>query len=200
MPVLHVSVEDLRPGMYIVDMGLSWIDHPYLYAKEGLIRSHAQIVEIIHQGFSEAYYDTEKSNIQPAEPITLKSLGVSRAVSKEVPLGEELEQVENTYSDCVRHAKEFMLEARNGTVDLEPSRPLVQGIIDSVNRNMDALKSNITTNIPLPTASMYLFFPWRSVNIWVWTRRDFFCWAWLDCSTILAKCRCPSRYLMLRAV
>ena len=141
MPVLHVSVEDLRPGMYIVDMGLSWIDHPYLYAKEGLIRSHAQIVEIIHQGFSEAYYDTEKSNIQPAEPITLKSLGVSRAVSKEVPLGEELEQVENTYSDCVRHAKEFMLEARNGTVDLEPSRPLVQGIIDSVNRNMDALTS-----------------------------------------------------------
>ncbi len=141
MPVLHVSVDDLRPGMYIVDTGASWIDHPYLYAKEGVIRSQAEIAEIIQQGFAEAYYDPEQSNIKPAEPISLDNAGESRGAPAVVSLAEELQQAENTYTECVRHARAFMLEARNGTVDLESSRPLVHGIIDSVNRNVDALTS-----------------------------------------------------------
>ena len=141
MPVQHVSVDDLRPGMYIVDTGVSWIKRPYLYAKEGLIRSQAEIVDIIHQGFAEAYYDPEQSNIKPMEPISLEDADRSNAAPAQASLPEELEQAESAYTECVRHAKAFMLEARNGTVDLESSQPLVHGIIDSVNRNVDALTS-----------------------------------------------------------
>ncbi len=141
MPVQHISVNDLRPGMYIVDTGASWIDHPYLYAKEGLIRSQTEVLEIIHQGYAEAYYDPEQSNIAPVEPITIDNADASRSTPAVVSLAEELAQAESTYTSCVQHAKDFMLEARNGTVDLEASRPLVRGIIDSVNRNVDALTS-----------------------------------------------------------
>ena len=141
MPVVHISVNDLRPGMYIVDTGISWIARPYLYAKEGVIRSQAEIVEIIHQGFAEAYYDTEQSDIQPVEPISLEDTNNSSTTEAVVPLAEEIHQAESTYTDCVKQAEEFMAEARTGMVDMEPSRPLVHGIIDSVNRNVDALTS-----------------------------------------------------------
>ncbi|MCR5814153.1 MAG: HD-GYP domain-containing protein [Desulfovibrio sp.] len=127
--------------MYIVDTGVSWIDRPFLYAKEGMIRSQAEIVEIIHQGFAEAYYDTEQSEIKPVEPISFERSDKSPTPLAVASLAEELQQAESTYTDCVKQAKEFMLEARTGMVDLEPSIPLVHGIIDSVNRNVDALTS-----------------------------------------------------------
>ena len=86
MPVQHISVNDLRPGMYIVDTGASWIDHPYLYAKEGLIRSQTEVTEIIHQGYAEAYYDPEQSNIAPVEPISVDNADASRGAPAVVSL------------------------------------------------------------------------------------------------------------------
>ena len=140
MPLL-VSVNNLRPGMYIVDTGASWVDHPYLYSKKGLIKSQAEITEIIHQGFAEAYYDPEQSNIVPEEKISLDGVKTTKTVPPSVSLVEELEEAEQTYAECVNHAKAFMLEARTGHVELESSRPLVHSIIDSVNRNADAMTS-----------------------------------------------------------
>lgn len=141
MPVLLVSVDDLRPGMFIVDTGASWIEHPYLYAKEGLIQSQSEVTEIIDQGYAEAYYDPEQSNISPAEPISVTDANESHGSAPVVSLSEELQQAENTYTECVNHVRKFMQEARTGTIDLKASGSLVEGIMDSVNRNADALTS-----------------------------------------------------------
>ncbi|MCR4665693.1 MAG: HD-GYP domain-containing protein [Desulfovibrio sp.] len=127
--------------MYIVNTGASWLEHPYLYTKEGLIRSQAEIAEIINQGFSEAYYDPDQSAIQPEEKISLEGVRNSLAAPPSVSLPEELGAAEDAYTECVNHAKSFMLEARTGKVELESSRPLVCSIIDSVNRNADAMTS-----------------------------------------------------------
>ena len=142
MAIVHISVSDMRPGMYIVDTKASWVDHPYLYSKEGLIRSHEDLVEIINKGYAEAYYDPEQSELKPDAtidiPDTTNALFPKPA---QKPLSEELAQAEKTYEDCVNLAKHFMAEARVGKVDLASSEPLVKGIITSINNNVDALTS-----------------------------------------------------------
>jgi hypothetical protein len=35
--VVKIGVNDLTVGMYVVDTGLSWMEHPYLYPGKGVL-------------------------------------------------------------------------------------------------------------------------------------------------------------------
>ena len=61
MPPVKIAISDLRPGMYLVDTQADWQKEPFLYSKEGVIRSMEEIAAILEQGYTEAYYDPSQS-------------------------------------------------------------------------------------------------------------------------------------------
>lgn len=142
MPPIKIAIADLRPGMYIIDSKTDWSKEPFLYSKEGLIRSSDEIATILQQGFTEAYYDPAQSSIAPQEDIDLSLDEKVEVAPPSAALPEEFPIATQAYTDCVKHAREFMQSVREGgEIHIDQAEPLVTNIIDSLNRNMDALTS-----------------------------------------------------------
>ena len=96
MAHIKIPVGTLRPGMYIVDPGISWLKAPLLYMQEGILASSDEINGIILQGFAEAYYDPERScdeNAAAPQPNT--------------PLAIELQNANRIYEDAYENVKNF---------------------------------------------------------------------------------------------
>ena len=128
MPLIKIPISTLRPGMYIVDPGISWLKAPLLYMQEGFLASDEEINGIILQGFAEAYYDPERSRDA--------SFG---APVPHTPLAVELQKANHIYDEAYDNVKNFLESARGGALDLTFARPLVGDIIKSLSRNVDAL-------------------------------------------------------------
>lgn len=142
MPPVKISTSDLRPGMYVVDTKADWQNEPYLYPNEGLLGSMDDITTILMHGYKEVYYDPEQSSIKVEEKITLPEENSFNVSPPSVPLTEEMPIAEKAYNDCVDHVRNFMQNVKaDGKVDLGQAEPLVNTIISSLNRNMDALTS-----------------------------------------------------------
>lgn len=142
MPPIKIAVADLCPGMYVIDSHTDWSKEPFLYSKEGIIRSADEIATILQQGYTEAYYDPDQSNIVPKEEISIANGETSIASPPSVELAEEFPIATQAYTDCVKHARNFMQSVRDGgDVHIDQAEPLITNIIGSLNRNMDALTS-----------------------------------------------------------
>lgn len=152
MSLVKINVADLRPGMYIVDTHVDWSKAPFLYSREGVISSAEHIANIAQQGFTEAYYDPAQSQIEQEEEFSFPPQDTTPPPPS-VALSEELPMANRAYTDCVKHARNFMESARAGKVHLEHAEPLVTNIINSLNRNMDAL----TTLAKVKTYDEYTF-------------------------------------------
>ncbi|WP_462326541.1 HD-GYP domain-containing protein [Desulfobaculum sp.] len=143
--IKKIAAEELRPGMYVVDTGLSWMDYPFLYAEEGEIAS-AEQVERIATEYTEAFVDTERGAAalrEGGDDGFAEAASTGRAWREErVPIAQEMEHVRTFYADSVTFAREFMTEvSTGGKVDYERSGVFVEEVIDSVTRNRDALVS-----------------------------------------------------------
>lgn len=55
--IRKISIQDLKPGMRILDSGISWFSQPFLYSSPCLIENEEQIKEIESNGFTRAYVD-----------------------------------------------------------------------------------------------------------------------------------------------
>ena len=51
----------LKPGMYVLNPGISWITAPLLYMREGIVADQNEVDGIIQQGFTETIHDPERS-------------------------------------------------------------------------------------------------------------------------------------------
>ena len=60
MDPVKIIITELKPGMFIVNPGISWLRAPLLYMQEGLITSQEEIDTIVRQGFAEAYHDPSR--------------------------------------------------------------------------------------------------------------------------------------------
>lgn len=144
--------------MYVVNSGLSWLSHPYLYSEEGEIQSREHINLIIAEGFEEVFIDSSKgsyqgdykdiqstdANIHNAVDLFTKErvAQINEAVQKRTPIEQELGVARKLYSDALDLAHSFINDARAGTqLDFEKSEAFVDDVIDSVSRNADALVS-----------------------------------------------------------
>ena len=127
--------------MYIVQTGESWRDKPFLYAKPGLIKTEAEVADIVRQGFQETYYDPEQSQLTQKDEPERFNRPVPPLPEPTATLKEELLLQEESYANCVGHIQHIMEEARNGRLDFNSAKPFMQGIIQSINRNADALTS-----------------------------------------------------------
>lgn len=129
MKPVKISVSQLRQGMMIVAPTTSWINAPYVYGKPGLIKSAEEIRHIIASGYTEAYYDPEKSQLTHSEPLH----------DAQTPLAEELCRARDLYFDAFSYIKNLMQEKKVGAIEVSTLRGFVNEIVHSLHRNFNAL-------------------------------------------------------------
>ena len=145
-----IDVKDLVPGMYVVDTGLSWLEHPYLYTQAGELYSQGAVRDIQASGYTEVFIDTQRGdyakNQSGAEGggevslVELLARGAAAPRVPVVPLAEELEAATAVYKDCLCAAHDMLRDVKAGAaVDVETSQELVDDVISSAVRNPDAL-------------------------------------------------------------
>jgi len=147
-----VRIFDLQVGMYVVDTGLSWIDHPYLYAQEGLVGTEEDIRRIRSDGFAEAFIETDKTrhgdsvvrvydrgDVDRAMAEALRDFAATRT-NKNVPLGEELAAAREAHGRTVETLRQAMASAASGTpLAAQDCLDAAREVAASVSRNRDAL-------------------------------------------------------------
>lgn len=142
-----ITTDMLQPGMYVVDAGLSWLENPYLYMTEGVVRSREHIGSIIDDGYQEVIIDTERSAgcadpkaEQEAIAKDLRDMANYLPPAPEFPLSDELPKARKVYEESVNYARSLINDIRLGkALDVNAAEPLVDDILESVTRNCDAL-------------------------------------------------------------
>lgn len=153
-----ISIDELLPGMEVVDPQLSWVVSPYLYNVPGAVKSEADIAKIKEAGFLEAYirdHDAASPLPQPATPEPPEF--VSRARSRlpndaralpllkktgwappppRVELREELPKAKELYEESLRFVNETLNTYSEGSaLPLSEAEPLMDAMLASVTRN-----------------------------------------------------------------
>lgn len=146
--IRKISIGDLLPGMFVVDMHKRWLDHSF-WRQRFLVRDAAHVEEIRQDGITELSIDTDKGidvplvivpqiNIVKRKFMSLAQRG--EAVPRTVSLGEERRRATRLLGDATSTVFDLMQAARAGReVDAARLEPIVAKMIESVMRNPDAL-------------------------------------------------------------
>lgn len=146
----RIRTTDLEPGMYVVDTGLSWMEHPNLYTREGRLKVE-DIEKIASEGYTEAFIETDRGSyiFKEGEGTETKSLAQAAAgesgefsAAELSTYQEEVDRARRIFDDSIRFAKEFLKRAHlEERVDYKAAAGLVEDMIGSIFRNADALIS-----------------------------------------------------------
>ena len=138
-----IAARDLEPGMFVVDLGLSWLDNPYLYSEEGLIGTKTTVANVQEEGFLEAYVDPSRSlvPIPEIDPNQVKKAKIDPSLLKpKVSLKEELVYAAEIYTKTIKTAQTLLDKcARQEAVGMKEVEPMIGGLMDSLLRNGSAL-------------------------------------------------------------
>lgn len=158
---IKIKTEDLKVGMFIADMGCSWMNHPFLTNKK-LLTSSKQIQKIKEYGILEVYIDPrrgweldreeqllnkskeEKEKGPPAFQEVAPSFAnlASSPLQEKVPLHQELKEAKKVHQEAQIIVREVMQDVRLGkNIESEKVKRVVQKMADSIFRNPDALAS-----------------------------------------------------------
>ena len=147
--IRKISVRDLLPGMYVVDLHRRWLDHS-IWRRRFPIRDEAHVKKLIAEGITEVSIDTERGlDLPPVSPIArinvverkIETLvDVVRARQPKVSLGEERRRAARLLQEASGMVTDLVLAAEAGRhVDAARLEPVVGKMIESVIRNPDAL-------------------------------------------------------------
>ena len=139
-----IVIADLLVGMYVVDTGLPWLEHPYLYSQEGVVASEEALRAIREAGYEEAFVDTDKGSVVPLSakpgPEGAADVGGPGARGPKTPLDRELVVAKAVYRDCLSIAHDILRAVQGGgEIDVRACSDMVDSVIDSAVRNPDAL-------------------------------------------------------------
>ena len=156
-PYKTIRVEDLCLGMYVVDVGRSWLRHPWM-SKSKVITSKRDIANLREYGIKEVVINLSKGvnppNISeeqqqdrpqaapaeaPLESVEKRREARPNPESDNVPLTEELPRVRQTYEHSAGAVHYFVDSVSSGRqMDIKLVRRVVNEVLDSVFRNQDA--------------------------------------------------------------
>jgi HD-GYP domain-containing protein (c-di-GMP phosphodiesterase class II) len=146
--IRKISIDQLLPGMYVVDLHKRWMDHS-LWQSKFKVRDEAHVWKLREEGISDISIDTARGIDLPPTPIArinqidlkLKSLAeIKAAKPPTVSLGEERRRAGRLLLEASNTVSGLMLAAKAGNnVDAAHLEPIVSKMIASVIRNPDAL-------------------------------------------------------------
>ena len=153
-----VSINELAPGMVVVDPKLSWVISPYLYTVSGPVDSEETIAKIKADGYLEAYVQDENDFSplpQPETPEPSKFLARKPSLlpkaARELPavkkptwippqpkveIQEELPRAKELYEESMRFVGQALNTYKEGSaLPLDEAEPLMDTMLESVIRN-----------------------------------------------------------------
>jgi putative nucleotidyltransferase with HDIG domain len=150
--IKKVSVERLKPGMYIHDLDCGWLNHPFL-KNNFMLRDEKVLKKIMDHGIREVYIDTDRGmDCDDGRPIEEVQEEIQREmenvaaqipdVVEDVPLHEELVMAREIRREARQTIHEIMEDIRFGKeIKTEKVEAVVDSMIESILRNQDALIS-----------------------------------------------------------
>jgi HD-GYP domain-containing protein (c-di-GMP phosphodiesterase class II) len=149
--IRKISAQQLRPGMYVVDLHCKWIETTF-WRQKFLVEDDARVARVLAEGITQVSIDTQRGDDLPLAPSVsmarinelerkYKSLQeVKAAAAPKVSLGEERRRAARLLPEASETVTNLIASARAGiSVDAGQLEPLVHRMIDSVMRNPDAL-------------------------------------------------------------
>lgn len=145
--IRKISVGELIPGMYVVDLHQSWLKHN-LWRSRFMVRDLATIRRLVDEGIVEVSIDTAQgldipqssTRLQAVERKFLSLADRAKTLPKVVSLGEERRRAGRLFKDTAGMVGTLMSAARRGQlVETGPLEGFVQKMIQSIGRNPDAL-------------------------------------------------------------
>jgi putative nucleotidyltransferase with HDIG domain len=151
MPNKKIPVAELKPGMYIADLGAGWMDHPFV-RNHFAVDDEATIREIVDSGIREVYIDPSKGHDvahAPTEHDVRKEIEAEmlRVAAEDVPqrrasVREEMGRAEKVQTEANKLIHNIMNDVRLGKqVEVEAVEPVVEQLTESILRNSGALLS-----------------------------------------------------------
>jgi putative nucleotidyltransferase with HDIG domain len=148
-----IGSSQLRPGMYVHELGGDWFSHPFLRSRFK-IQDDADVERIVAAGIHEVYIDTERgldlSDGKAAEDVAreveqemIAAVSVKPPpVRQRVALADELVRAQKLHAAAHTVVRQVMQDVRLGkAVQLEKIEGMVADISDSILRNPGALLS-----------------------------------------------------------
>ena len=145
-----ITTDQLKPGMYIHDLNCGWLDHPFL-TNAFHVRDMATVDKIVKLGIREVYIDTVKgADVWQARSAREVSEELDRRLQEiaekksdrpiEVDVKDEAARARRLQGEANKIVRNMMDDVRLGQqIHVERVEPLVEGIVDSIFRNQDAL-------------------------------------------------------------
>ncbi len=146
-----IPVTQLKPGMYVCDLGAAWMDHPFL-RNQFPVKDEATIRKIVDAGIREVYIDpaqgldvadapTEHEVREEIEAEMLR-IAVEPAPVRRVGTREELGRAKVVHGEANKIIHNIMNDVRLGKqVQVEAVEPVVEQMTESILRNAGALLS-----------------------------------------------------------
>ncbi|MGE5466278.1 MAG: HD-GYP domain-containing protein [Ignavibacteria bacterium] len=146
-----ISVAQLKPGMYVCDLGADWMDHPFL-RNQFAVKDEATIRKIVESGIHELYIDpaqgldvadapTEHEVRQEIEAEMLR-VAEEPVQVRRVSTREELGRAKVVHGEANKIIHNIMNDVRLGKqVQVEAVEPVVEQMTESILRNSGALLS-----------------------------------------------------------
>ncbi|HZX30371.1 MAG TPA: HD-GYP domain-containing protein [Rhodocyclaceae bacterium] len=148
--VKKISIDQLKPGMYVSDLNCGWLDHPFL-TNTFAVRSDTTVEKIRALGVKELYIDPERGDDVESAPtkqevsrdLENRLLQIAEKKVEHPPavrLAEESPRAKRLHIEANRIVKNLMDNVRLGQqIELEKLEPMVENMVDSIFRNQNAL-------------------------------------------------------------
>ncbi|MGE5386180.1 MAG: HD-GYP domain-containing protein [Betaproteobacteria bacterium] len=179
--IRKIGIGQLIPGMYVVDLHKSWLDHGF-WRTRFRVRDRTIIRRLMAAGIQQVSIDTARGlDIEPdTEPTptarinaVARTLGRRAASARRAPvtvsLGEERRRATSLLAETQALTQDMMERARHGgTVEAARLEPVVTKMIASVRRNPDALiplarlkRADYVGEHAVSTAALITALAWR---------------------------------------
>lgn len=148
--IKKISVEQLKPGMYIHDLNCSWMDHPFA-TNHLAVKDETTVRQLMGIGMRDLYIDTDKG-LDVADAPSREEVDheineqirhfaqEERAPHTAATLSEETRRARKLHGEANRIVKGIITDARLGKqIEMEKVEPLVENMVDSIFRHQDAL-------------------------------------------------------------
>ena len=150
--IKKIKINQVRLGMFVHDLDLGWMDHPFLTSQFKLT-TEEQLKKILSLKLQEVYIDTDKGldiatgpegrdavEVRKDVEKTLETLVPYQVKFERLPLKEEWQHATKVKQEASRVVTSMMNDARLGKqIDVERLDPVVDGLMQSVFQNQNAL-------------------------------------------------------------
>lgn len=145
-----IPVEQLRPGMFVSRLDLSWFKHPYLTSRVGLLSDGKSVEQLKALGLSHVEIDPERGlDVEAAtfveESVPHPDEQKSPFLSAEIPPPSQpsrtLRFARKLFTQAMKSTKQVFKEAEAGKpMEIDEAKLLVARLITSVKANENVVR------------------------------------------------------------